>query len=123
MHQRGSVVECLLDVEDRRKRLVVDLDELRRVLRQRAALGDDDGYRIPLVARLADRERKVRRHLDVFGDGPGAGKASRPVVGEVRAGERRHEALRRASAIEVDALDPRVRVWAADDGHIDHARQ
>jgi hypothetical protein len=47
VHERGSVVERLLDVEDRGERLVLDLDELRRVLCQRATLCGDDGTGSP----------------------------------------------------------------------------
>ena len=55
--ERRAVVERLLDVRDRRKRLVVDLDELGRILRERTALGDHDGDAVSLVPRLVDRER------------------------------------------------------------------
>ena len=83
VHERRAVLERLLDVGDRRERLVVDLDELGRVLRERTALGDDDRDAVALVAGLVDRERVVRRHLDVLGHRPGAGEAALPVVREV----------------------------------------
>ena len=47
VHERSAVRERLLDVGVRRERLVVDLDELRRVLREGTALGHDDGHGSP----------------------------------------------------------------------------
>ena len=56
----------------------IDVDELRGVLRERAALGDDDRHGIALVARLADGERIVRRRLDVLRHRPRARQAALP---------------------------------------------
>ena len=121
MQDRGVVSERGLDVAHRGQRLVIDLDELGGVLRERAAVGDHDRDAVAGVARLVDGERPVRRQLDVLGDGPGTGQPARPLVGEVGAGERRDDALGLACGSEVDARDPRVRVGTADDGHPDHA--
>ena len=82
--ERRAVLERLLDVGDRRERLVLDLDELGRVLGERAGLGDDDGDTVALVARLVGREREVRRHLDVLGHRPGARQPALPVLGIAR---------------------------------------
>ena len=121
--ERSVVRECLLDVTDRAEGLVVDLDELRRILGQRAALGDDDGDAVTLIARLVSGERVVRRHLDVLRHRPGAGHAADPVAGEVRTGERGDDTLRSPGGVEVDAVDPRVGIRAADDRHVDRPRQ
>ena len=51
MDERRAVLERLRDVDDRVERLVVDLDELGRVLRLRARLGDHDRDAVALVAR------------------------------------------------------------------------
>ena len=51
MRERRAVLERLRDVDDGGERLVVDLDELRGVLRLRARLGDHDGDAVALVAR------------------------------------------------------------------------
>ena len=50
MDERRAVLEGLRDVDDRVERLPVDLDELGRVLRLRARLGDHDGDAVALVA-------------------------------------------------------------------------
>ncbi len=117
--ERSVVRERLLDVADRAEGLVVHLDELRRVLGQRAALGDDDGDAVTLIARLVSGERVVRRHLDVLRHRPGAGHAADPVAGEVRAGERGDDTLRSPGGVEIHAVDAGVRVRAADDRHVD----
>jgi hypothetical protein len=59
VHQRCVGVERLADVGDRLERLVLDLDELGRVLRDRARLGHDDGDAVADVPRLVEREREV----------------------------------------------------------------
>ena len=60
-HRRVGVLR-LARVDERVERLVVDLDELGRVARELARLGDDGDDRLADVAHLADRERVV---LDV----------------------------------------------------------
>ena len=94
--ERRPVLERLRHVAVRRERLVLDLDELGRVLRERAALRDDDGDPVPLIASLIGREREVRRHLDVLGHRPCARQPALPVLGEVGAAERRDDTLRLA---------------------------
>ena len=74
MHQRRPVLERLFDVGDRTERRVVDLDQFCRVLGECTTLRYYDGNSVALEARLVDGERIVRRHLDVLGDWPGAGK-------------------------------------------------
>ena len=100
MHERRAVLERLLDVGDRTERLVVDLDQLCRVLGERTTLRDDDGDAVALEARLVDGERVVRRHLDVLGDRPGAGKRALPVLREVGSAEGRDDAFGRPRGIE-----------------------
>ena len=121
--QRCAVLRRRLDVHRCGQRLVVHLDELRRVLRAGARLGDDHGHAVALVPRLFGRERKVRAVLHVLRHRPGAGQTGLPVVCEIGAGERGDDALRGARRGNVDALHPGVRVRAADDGHPDHARE
>ena len=88
VEDRRAVGERLLGVDHGRKLLVVDLDELGRVLRQSARLGDHDRDAVALVAHLVGGERAVHRLLGVLGDEPDARERGRPVVGEVGAGER-----------------------------------
>ena len=118
--ERGRVAHRLPDVSDSRERLVVDLDELRGVLRERTALGNDDRDAVPRVARLVRAQRPVLGNVAVAGDGPCARQRARPFVGEVGPRERRHDAVRRLRLREVDLRDLRVRVRAAHDRHPEH---
>ena len=83
--ERRAVGHRGLDVGDRRERLVVDLDQLRGVLRERAALGDDDGHAVARVARDGRREREVRRVVDVVGHWPRHRQRRGPVLLELGA--------------------------------------
>ena len=51
------------EVDDGLPRLVLDLDQLARVLGRVAALGDDERDRVTDVAHVADRERRRNGHL------------------------------------------------------------
>ena len=121
--ERRAVGERGFRVDDRVERLVVDGDELGRVLRRCARVGNDDSDRVALVARLVGRERAVHRRGRVLGREPGGRKRSLPVVREVGSGEHRDDAFGRSGLRRVDALDGRVRVRAADDGHVDRPRK
>ena len=123
VHERRIVSKRPLDVRDGRKWFIVHVDELGGVLRERAALRDDDRHPVTLVAGLVGREWEVRRHLDVFGDRPCTRHAARPVVREVGAGECSNDAFCAACGIEAHALDARSRIGAAHDGHVDRAGQ
>ncbi len=120
---RSAVRERGLRVDDRLERLVVDLDELGRVLGERAALGEDDGDAVACVPHLVRRERPVEGLLRVLGDEPDARQRRLPVVGEVGAAESGHDALGLERLGDVNALDARVGEGAADDHGPDHAGQ
>ena len=60
MHERGRVFGVDV-VDDRGQRFVVDVDELGRVLGERAARGDDERDRVADEAHLALGERRARR--------------------------------------------------------------
>ncbi len=108
----------LAGVDDRRQRLVVDLDELGGVARELARLGHDGHDRLADVAHLADREREV---LDVR-----AGHA-RDLEERIRerrdllAGQRPVDAVDRLGRRDVDAGDVRVRVRAAHEVEVAHS--
>ena len=123
VHERCVGVERLGDIRDHLERLVLDLDELGRVLRDRPRLRHDDCDTVADVPRLVEREREVRRHPDLFGDGPRAGQRAGPVGCELRAAEGGDDALDLPRGGEVDLADPRVRIRAADDGEPDLARK
>ena len=59
VQHRRAVLERDPGVDDDLERLVVDLDELGRVARELARLGDDRGDGLADVAHLPDRERVV----------------------------------------------------------------
>ena len=56
---RRARLHRLLDVEDRRQRLIVDADLRHRLERLALAVGDDRDDRLALVAHLVDRERRL----------------------------------------------------------------
>src|SRR5438270_3328342 len=118
MEDRSGAVERLPGVDERGQRLVLDLDELRRVARELARLGDhrDDG--LADEAHLADREREV---LDLAA---GLARDLEERIGERRdllAGERAVHALDRIRLRDVDGRDVRVRVGRADEVEVAHA--
>ena len=123
MHERRALCERGLRVGDGRQLLVLDLDELRRVLGGGAAGCDDDGDAVADVACLIGRERKMRRRIRVLGRKPRARQAAVPVLGEVVSRPGGDDLGVRERGPDVDAADPRVREGAPHDGEIDHARQ
>ena len=123
VHERRAGCERLLEVGNGRQRLVVDLDELGSVLREGAALGDDDGDGVTLVPRLVDCDGPVRRCLDVLRDRPCARQSARPVLREVCAREGGDHAFGGTGGIQAHALDAGTRVRVADHGQVDHSRQ
>jgi hypothetical protein len=52
---------CMFERGHGRLGVVLDLDELRRVLGDVAALCDDDGHRLSRVERLVGQERRMAR--------------------------------------------------------------
>ena len=59
---RRAVHDRRAAVDDRRQRLVVDLDQLGRFARRLGAVGDDERHRIADMAHALDRQREARRH-------------------------------------------------------------
>ena len=113
-HQGRAVGDGVVQVRDGRQRVVVDLDELGRVLGLRLGLGDDHDDRIADVPHLALRQGRVRR-LDhdravLVLDLPAAGDAAQPVGGHVVAGQDGEHARRRERAAEA-SID-RIAAWA-----------
>ncbi len=120
---RRTVGNRQFDVGHVRQRLVVDLDELGRVLGLSARLGHDDRDAVAGEPRLVDGEREVLDHRDVVGHGPEARQAVRPDVREIGAGKGGDDAGSLARLRHVDACDRRVRIRAADDDRVHHARR
>ena len=99
-------------------RLVLDLDELGRVARELARLGDDGDDRLADVAHLADRERVV---LQVRA---GDRRDLEERIGQRRdlfAGQRPVDAGRLLGLRDVDRGDVRVRVRRAHEVDVAHA--
>ena len=120
--ERGAVLGRCGHVDDRVERLVVDVDELRRVDGVRARVGDHDRDPVALVVHLGDGEREVLGALHVLGHRPRARHRRRPVVAQLGAGEDGDDALGRLRGGRVDGGDLRVRVRAPDDRHRQRAR-
>ena len=111
-------IERVARIRDRRDRLVLDLDELRRVARELARLGDDGDDRLADVAHLAHRERKVlqvrsghRRDLEER-----IGQR-----GDLLAGQRPVDAGDLLGLRDVDRRDVRMRVRRAHEVDVAHA--
>jgi hypothetical protein len=122
VNERRAVGKRFGDVGHGRQRLVLDLDELGRVLRQRAAVGDDDRDRVAGVARLVARQRPMVRDLDLCRHRPGTGQSSRDVAGDILARVGGDDSLGGDRLRGVDAHDPGMREGAADERHPDHPR-
>ena len=122
MDERRGLADRLRDVSDGRERLVVHVDELGPILGERPTLGHDDRDPVTGVARLVRGQGMVLGNAAVTGHRPGTGKRVRPLVRELGAGERRHDAVCGERPRDVDLLDPGVCVGAAHDRHPEHPR-
>ena len=105
-----------MGVDDDRERLVLDLDQLERVARRVAVLGDDERDLLALEPDLVGREHRLdvgghRRH-------PGQPRASQILAGDHGFD---HGVLQRRGG--VDRQDLRVGERAAQDRPVQHARQ
>jgi hypothetical protein len=112
-------VPRLARIDDRLERLVVHLDELREVLGQRAALGDDAGDRLAGVADLALGQDRVLVVADLHAldrDLRVAGDTAREVGGRDDREDAGRPLVRHAHV-----ADAGVRVRAADERDVGHA--
>ena len=113
---RRVLLEGLLRRAHRRQRLVVDLDQLERVLRDVRGLRH---HRRDLLALEANLVR--------YEDGLGvAGERRHPgevVLRHQLAGHDRHDARKLLGARGVDRVEARVRERAAQELEVEHARQ
>ncbi len=116
-HQRRARLDRFLGGDDRRQRLVVDLDQLGRVHRLMRGLGDDEGDVVADPADAVARQRAVARLIErraVAALRPGRHRqiAEAGIV-PVLAGEHRQHAGRGLGLGHVDALDLRMRMRRA----------
>jgi hypothetical protein len=114
-------------LDDRRQVLPLDLDELRRVLRLVAGLGDHHRVGVADEPRRVGGERIPRRGDDGRAVGPLVHLRERQLadaVGdEIRAGEHRDHAGRLARGGGVDPDDARVRILRARERAVRLVRQ
>ena len=118
VHHGRARLQCGLRIGHRWQRLVLDVDELERVLREVAAVGDDDGHALTDVAHLLRGQaapRVLGRVGTEVGQGAGELRGPRPGDHQVHAGS----GLRGAG---VDRDDPRVRHRAAQHRGVQHPR-
>ena len=111
------VARRVLEVDDRRQRVVVDDHRLDRVARRVAALGQDDGDDLADVVHLAAGEREVRRVVHVVGDRPRARQRRGPLVVEVGAGAAPPARLAGRAPREASTV---MRAWAMRAAHQAH---
>ena len=114
--QRRVGVQRLAGVDDRRQRLVLDIDQLERVVRRVLVGRDHERDLLALEADLVAREHGLR----VVGD---RRHPRQPERLEVLGGDDRGDVGVRERPRGVDREDARVRVRAAQDGPVDHPRQ
>ena len=114
-------------VDHRWQLLVLDLDELGRVLGLEQRLGDDERDLVADVPHLALRQHRVRRLLHrravLAVDQPAARQATDLGLGEIGAGDDVDDAGRLLRSVELDRLDARVRVRAAQEDAVGLPRQ
>ena len=116
VHQRRIRFDGFEDIENRRQRLIIDLDKLERVLRSPPVHRGHRHHWIAGVANffhgenrlVAKRRTEVRIHARHLRD--------------LRAGQDDRDAVQRFSFSLVDPFDARVRIGAAQYGDVEHAR-
>ncbi len=109
-----------LDVHHVRQHLVLDLDQVERLLGDRRRNRGDRGHRVTLVKSLADRHA-VARQVPQIGRRRADNALIRREVREVGAGRHRLDARQRHRLVGVDRHDPRMGVRAALDLAPQHA--
>ena len=122
MDDRRVRIERGLHVGRRGQRLPFDLDQLGRVLGLLAALGDDGHHRLALPARHLHGERVLGRRFQPFEMGENADPGIVD-AGKVGSRDHRHHAGRGGGGRAIDGNDPGMRVRAAHEGGMHHARQ
>ena len=118
---RGAGLDRLVGVDHGGQRLVIDDDRLERIDRLGLGLGDDgsDALTGPLDAVGGQSPRRVDVVLDARAAAGRPGHRHR-VVRDVGADEDRDHAGHRLGRGRVHGSDVRVRVGAAQDGHVGH---
>jgi hypothetical protein len=126
-HLHGAILGGLFEIDHRRQRLVVDLDQLGGVARLGERLGDDEGDAVADEAYLVGDQYRLKRAMplgraEVLGHQVG-GEAAELVGRRIGAGEHREHAGRGLGLGGVDALDAGVRVRRQHGDPVAHAGQ
>ncbi len=111
-------------IGDGGKRIGVDLDQAQRIFRDRAAFGDHNANRLAHVSELVARERiridlepdRGRRHRE-------RNAVARQMRTEIVIGEHRADSCERSRRGDVHALQPRMRMRAAEERRVQELGQ
>ena len=122
VHQRRTLGQRSLRIDDRWKRLVLDLDQLGRILRAAAAQSGNDGDRVARVAHLVDRQRLVLRRVGVLSRDPRTRQRAVPLVNEVGTRPRADDVGVRERRTDIHVHYARVRVRASHNVQVNHPR-
>ena len=120
--QWGALGHRLVHAQHRRQRLVLDLDQVERVLGDVRVDGADRGHGVARVERLVGGEHVVADPLERSERLPEVDHVAVDPR-EVRVRDDGLDAVQRERLRGVDAHDPRVRMRAAQDAPVEHARQ
>ena len=122
--QRRARDDRLARIDGGGQHLVIDLHQRRRVFRDIAAFGHDDGDGFARETGLVLGERPGHEGLLDGGMGHIERQAARAHgLGQIRMGQHGHDAGQGQRRALVDALDQRMGVGAAHEGGVQHARQ
>ena len=120
--QRPAGLTRAVDIGDDGKVLVVDLDQLQRILGDRPALGNDCNHRLPGPDHAVERQRQLRcrGHALEMVERAGPGRAD---LCEIVTGRNEMHAFERARLLDIDGDDLRMRMRAAQERGMQHPRQ
>ncbi len=122
MDDHSAGIECGLHVELRGQRFPLDRERGHAILRGRAAVRHHGHHRLALPGRAIERQRMLHRRLhplEVI-------ERRHPGVADLRqvgAGEHPHHPRHAQRRRGVDRHDPRMRMRAAQEGGVHHARK
>ena len=122
MDHRRAGVQCGLRIRDGGQLLVLDRDQLARILGLRARLCHHGTHRLALPAGALDRDGVLRRRLDALQMRQHA-DPGRDDFGQFGAGDDRDHAGRLLRRRRIDRDDAGVRMRRAHIRHMRHARQ
>jgi len=120
-HRRGGQ-QCALHVDDGWERLVVDADLRDRILRGGSAFGHHGCDRLADPGRALERQGKLGGGLHAL-QMRQRGNPRLAVLGEIASREQAQHARHLQRVAAVDGPDARMRMRAAHECHVHHARE